>query len=409
LCTATLALNFRNIDRTIPYPQHVDEPAVATAAARMLTDNTLHPSTFNYPSLPKYIAAGGMALGFLSELTYVDQIGSVGFPYYTAHRPMLFARTIFAAIAALTLVLTGWAAWLMTRSAVAIALAPLVLAVSPLFAYHSWVYLNVDIVAALFVTATIVALLLDTERPSVSQLGIVPGLLTGLAIGSKYTHAVTLVPVLLTIAFYAPVGMRLRATLGAIGAMAAAFLAVMPYSILDLIGFLNGRLRGAPLRDRPSRLRRASRLAAVAVLPRTLHVGVWHQRHHPGARRHRRARFHPNASSPDASVAAGRDTGHARSATRSLHSERAGAASCDGDLHRFGFARHAGLGARLDPIPHVVVRQASSLLPSSRSSSCSSPSWCRRHISATCSAIGSIRGMSPRRGSPSASRTTGPS
>ena len=240
LCIAMLALNFRNIDRTLPYPQHVDEPAVATAAARMLTGNTLHPSTFNYPSLPKYIAAGGLALGFLSELTSVDQIGNVGFPYYTAHRPMLFARMIYAAIAALTLVLTGWAAWLMTRSAVAIALAPLALAVSPLFAYHSWAYLNVDIVATFFVTATIVALLLGTERPSVSQLGIVPGLLTGLAIGSKYTHAVTLVPVLLTIAFYAPAGMRLRATLGAIGAMAAAFLVVMPYSILDITGFLTG-------------------------------------------------------------------------------------------------------------------------------------------------------------------------
>ena len=63
LCAGSLWLQFKQIDRTLPYPSDVDEGYVAGPAARIVTTGTFHPYTFNYPSLPKYLAAVGMAAG----------------------------------------------------------------------------------------------------------------------------------------------------------------------------------------------------------------------------------------------------------------------------------------------------------------------------------------------------------
>jgi hypothetical protein len=71
LCGASLWLQLRNIDGTLPYPLFVDESFVAAPAARMLTTGTLNPQYFNYdetsfemnalkfPSLPMYLTAIG--------------------------------------------------------------------------------------------------------------------------------------------------------------------------------------------------------------------------------------------------------------------------------------------------------------------------------------------------------------
>ena len=54
-----------NIDATVPYPRYVDEPFISIAAHRTVTTGTFHPYDYNYPSLPKYLAAAGMSVGFL--------------------------------------------------------------------------------------------------------------------------------------------------------------------------------------------------------------------------------------------------------------------------------------------------------------------------------------------------------
>jgi len=245
LCAGCLWLQFRNIERTLPYPHDIDEGYVAGPAARTIVTGTLHPYNFIYPSLPKYLAAVGMAVGFVRaagqhEITEIQKLGNAGFPYYQTPRALQGARELFAFLSVVTLAAIGVAGWLAFRKPAAILLSPLVLAASPLFFYHSWTYLNVDIVGACFVVLTLVACLHAIGQPSIQRSALVPGVCAGLATGSKYTLALVIVPVLLAIQMYVPAGRRVQACLAAIAAMAAAFLIAVPYSLLDIPLFLNG-------------------------------------------------------------------------------------------------------------------------------------------------------------------------
>lgn len=245
LCVGWMWLQFRHIDSTLPYPHDIDEGFVSGPASRMLLTGTLHPYTFNYPSLPKYLAAVGMAGGFLQgashrEMRDIQELGSVGFPYYEARRPMQAARKLFALLSVVIVAATGLAAWLAFRRPAAIVLAPLVLVASPLFSYHSWAYLNVDIVGACFVALTLAACLHGARRPSIYRSAVVPGVFAGLATGSKYTLALVIAPVLLAIVLHAKPGRRITACCAALGAMVAAFLVAVPHSVLAIPEFLNG-------------------------------------------------------------------------------------------------------------------------------------------------------------------------
>ncbi len=210
----------------------------------MVTGN-LHPYTFNYPSLPKYLAAVGMAAGFIQsatrlELRDVKDIGNVGYPYYDSRRPMQTARRLYALLAVVALAMSGIAAWLAFGRPSVLVTAPLVLLLSPLFWFHTWTYLNVDLVAASFASLALAATLAGTRQTSLGLAAVLPGACAGFATGSKYTLAVAIVPVLLGIALFQPSGQRLRGCAAALATMVVAFLASVPYSLLDIPGFLNG-------------------------------------------------------------------------------------------------------------------------------------------------------------------------
>jgi hypothetical protein len=245
LCLASLWLQFRHIDRTLPYPWDTDEGYISGAANRTLTTGTFHPYTFNYPSLPKYLAAGGMAVGFLRaashlEIREVHEIGNVAYPYYETPRVMQGARELFSLLAVIALAATGMAAWHAFHKPSAILVAPLMLALSPLFFYQSWTYLNVDIVGLCFSSLAIAATLQGTRRPSMVQSAVLPGVFAGLATASKYTLALVIVPVILAIVLYLGRGRRLWASLLAVAVMVLAFIAATPYSLIDLPNFLSG-------------------------------------------------------------------------------------------------------------------------------------------------------------------------
>jgi hypothetical protein len=245
LCAGHLWLQFRAIERTLPYPHDIDEGYVAGPAARTVVTGTLHPYNFIYGSLPKYLAAVGMAVGFIRgasrhEIREVERLGNAGYPYYDTPSALQGAKQLFALLAIVTLLATGAAAWLTFRKPAAILLAPLALSVTPLFFYHSWTYLNVDIVGACFGVLTLLACLRGFGEPSPFRSAILPGALAGLATGSKYTFAILIAPVLLTIVFSFPRGRRIAAGLIAATAMGLAFLLVVPYSLIDIPLFLNG-------------------------------------------------------------------------------------------------------------------------------------------------------------------------
>ena len=186
-----------------------------------------------------------MAAGFLRaagqlETQEVARLGSMGYPSYDTPIVMQTARQLFALLSILALAATGLSAWIAFRRPAAILLAPLFLLASPLFFFHSWTYLNVDIVGACFVMLTLAACLAGTRQPSFRQSAVLPGVCAGLATGSKYTLALVVLPVLLAIGLHFKGARRVWAWGAALAAMVAAFVAVVPYSLIDIPGFLNG-------------------------------------------------------------------------------------------------------------------------------------------------------------------------
>jgi hypothetical protein len=245
LALGLVLLLFRHIQVTLPYPYHADEGFISGPASNVLVKGELHPQRFNYPSLPTYFAATSMAFGFLRgaanlEIRDVSQIGHVGYPYYETPRIMRTARQAFALLSVACFVFTGFSAWLAFRRPAAIVLAPMILLASPLYFRHSWLYLNVDIVGASFAVMTVAACLAGIRQPTVTRLAVVPGICAGLATGGKYTLAVAILPVLAAIGLYMPRPRKVAAGIAAIASMILAFLAVVPYSVIDIPGFLNG-------------------------------------------------------------------------------------------------------------------------------------------------------------------------
>lgn len=245
LCGASLWLRLRNIEGTLPYPLFVDEVFVAAPAARMLTTGKLNPHYFNYPSLPMYLTAVGMAGGFLRsarhhEIQDIANLGNVRYPYYDTPGAVQGARQLFSLLSVVALAAAGLVAYVALKTPAAIFFAPLFLEVSPLFFSQSWTYLNVDIVGTCFVVLALVACLKGIKELSMYQSAVLAGVFAGLATASKYTLALVIVPVLLAIWFYFDARRRISASVATLGAMLAAFLIVVPYSVLDIPGFLNG-------------------------------------------------------------------------------------------------------------------------------------------------------------------------
>ena len=154
LCLVALSLRVFHISGSVPYPYHVDEEAVIGPARQMLVTGSLHPREFNYPSLPRYLAAVGLAIGFLRAASEegavrpdIRQIGSVSYPYYGTPTAVETSKQLFAVLSVIVLAMTGVIAWRVTRRPGAVIMGPAILATSELFFQHSWQYLNVDIVA----------------------------------------------------------------------------------------------------------------------------------------------------------------------------------------------------------------------------------------------------------------------
>ena len=271
ISTGSFWLRTTYIAESLPYPQHVDEVVVAAPAADILRTGDFHPQTFAYPSLPIYLAAAAMSVGFVSvapelgqakdvwilseefvaaapesrtqqkQLDVKDDLGDVFFPFYTNPSIVEKARRLFALLAVVALAMSGVVAYQLLGRPSALILGALVLALSYYFFRMSWSYLNVDIVGACFVMLGIAATLQGTRSlsPSLLWRAVIPAICVGLAAGSKYTYGLLLVPVLLAIYLFMECGRWLEATAIALATAGLSFLAVAPYSVIDLPAFLN--------------------------------------------------------------------------------------------------------------------------------------------------------------------------
>ena len=361
LCIGALLLLFRNIGATVPYPQHTDEGFVSGPAANILVTGQLHPQRFNYPSFPTYLAATAMSLGFLRgaanlEIRDVNAIGRVGYPHYETPRVMQTARQAFALLAVVCLAMTGLSAWLTFRRPSTMVVAPLLLLTCPLFFKHAWLYLNVDIVAASFVMLTLAACLLGIARLSTRQSAIVPGIFAGLATAGKYTLAIAILPVLLAIGLYVARSRMIWTWAVALAAMVIAFLVAVPYSLVDIPGFLNGvgyevfhyASGHAGFAGEPG-------LGAAGLLPAAFPHGIRLRRISARPGRHRGHHTRELATSrggPDLPVGAALDPDRA---ARALHAQRPGHSTFHRDVRRVRARYAAWMARRSGPTPRMDV------------------------------------------------------
>jgi hypothetical protein len=230
----------RAIEGTLPYSQHVDEGFLTHQAVSILRSGDANPHFFRYPSLPIYLTTFAMKVAGLASGAPPPSAWTVplrGAAYvpevvYDASR-LLFALTSIAALACV-----GVIARSVYRSNLAMVLAPLILSRSHVFEHSTAEYLSVDVVTLFFVTAALATTFAAWERESYVATSVVPGVLSGMAAASKYNSALVLVPLGLHIVLTGKwTGQGLRSQAGKLAvlgaAAAAAFVACVPYSVLD--------------------------------------------------------------------------------------------------------------------------------------------------------------------------------
>lgn len=199
-----------------------------------------HPGRFVYRSLPIYLAAGGLGIGFVRaaaklDVQTVEDIGSVSYPYYTVPTIAQTVKQLFALSSIVALAATGAISFYVLQRASALTLSPLILGLSPFYFLMSWRYVNVDIVGTCFVTLTIAAVLRGTHRLGLRWLVVVPAVCAGLAAGSIYIYCLVLVPVLLSIWLFSERGRRLDRVAVSVLIAGVTFVCTSPYTVYPAI------------------------------------------------------------------------------------------------------------------------------------------------------------------------------
>lgn len=243
IAAAELSVRVALISGSMPYVDHIDEMELSGRAARMLQTGDANPHFFEYPSLPIYLTAAGFGLGYLhararQKVHALADIGTIAYPAYAQPAVVFPARVLFALLSVSSIVLAAWIAYLGNDVAASLAAVPVLAAISTLYLYLSWTYLNVDIVGAFFVLSTVAYGARRVEADWRLRDSAAVGALAGLAVACKYT----LFPALLTGALAIAVSRAARkrdhlAVLAAAGG--AAFLLVTPYCVIDVDTFLN--------------------------------------------------------------------------------------------------------------------------------------------------------------------------
>lgn len=240
----SFALRASWIVGSLPYPRHVDEATFSRSSLNMLREGTLRPTEFNWPTFPIYLAAAasGAALVWKIAAKRIESRGEVSlrvFPHYQDASLILPAKLLFAAISVATLLLVGFIASRVSGSRWAWVLAPTILSSSLLYIRYSWAYLNVDIIATFLVVAALAYLLRDPmPEEGWAKRVVVPGVLCGLAVASKYTQALLVIPFLISLFLSDRKRSVVAAAVLAL-TVAVTFAIAMPYSLLDFDQFFH--------------------------------------------------------------------------------------------------------------------------------------------------------------------------
>ena len=240
---AGLVIRLTLISGSMPYVGHIDEKEISQRAVGILQTGDFNPHFFEYPSLPIYLATIGFTVGFLDacgkqKIRNSSQIGSVDYPFYSQPTVVHPARVLFAVLSILSLAFLALITYELTGLAVCLFLAPLIASASTVYLFLSWKYLNVDIVGAFFVMATLSYLLWHRDTRWSYRDSLNAGVLCGLTVACKYTLFPILLPGFLMIWFSRSETKVIQSGV-LMGAAAVGFLVATPYALLDFSTFLN--------------------------------------------------------------------------------------------------------------------------------------------------------------------------
>lgn len=249
LLTGTWVHRAQLLEQQLPYSGHMDERPLNQRARAVVAEGQLDPGWFEYPSLPIYLSAAGMAVGVAlaelrGELEGAHQIGRVGHPYYSQPGVMRAPRLLFITLGVLSLLFAALAALHLTGSRVAMLAAPPFALLSPELLSLTWSYVNVDTCATFFCAVATWLAISRLERTDLLSRALIPGLICGAATASKYNSGLIVVPFLIAIAARVPSPGRKLAHAACLGtATAAAFVVFVPYSLLTHERFMSDVLK----------------------------------------------------------------------------------------------------------------------------------------------------------------------
>jgi len=231
----------------LPYSLNWDERYTLPPAAHVAFTPTLEPGLYTYPSFPIYLAAAGLKMGSWFEAGSVSPPPDTRvyekiydwYPTFTSPKTVFGAKVLFTLIGTLTMLWIALLAKRFTGKTSSQFLAPGVLAVAPLFLVHSRAYVNVDIVGACCSIGCLCLLLFYERRNTFLFRSILPGILLGLSIASKYQLGLVMIPCLFSIWLYDGRD-RMKKSLILLAVGAATFLVTVPYFIINNSQFLRG-------------------------------------------------------------------------------------------------------------------------------------------------------------------------
>jgi 4-amino-4-deoxy-L-arabinose transferase-like glycosyltransferase len=240
----SIYVRYKIINGSLPYIGHPDEPALTSPALKMLKTGDFNPHTFIWPSLPYYLTAASFVYGYVNSVSHrkiknTSEMGSVSYPFFSEKRLAFPAKALFALLSAVGMLLTGMIAYNLFHKKHLIYLSPLLLLLSHSYLYHSARYLNIDIIGTFFAVLAIFYIAKKLRNDSFLHKAIVPGILCGLAIASKYNFYLLLIPSALSIFFYSKEH-KMKKFLLLISITLLAFVVCVPYSVLDFNTFLDG-------------------------------------------------------------------------------------------------------------------------------------------------------------------------
>lgn len=223
------------------YPLHRDELHITKHAFKILTTGDLNPHFFRYGSLPIYLTTASMGVAakvarIRGHMESLDEVTSVGYPYYSHPEISLAPRFLFALISVVGLLAIGLLGYRTYKHPALLVLAPLALVTSDLYLRSSWAYVNVDVLATVLCFAALAHLVTNLDSHAWFDRAFVPALFLGAVTATKYNSGVLGVPFVIAI-LLGPKPLRVKQLAWLFVLSLAGYTLFAPYSFLDWTRF----------------------------------------------------------------------------------------------------------------------------------------------------------------------------